>query len=250
MSYSPHWNPLDALNPFLQNQMLVEVLYLVKSGKEATVYCCRAGEKLGGGLVAAKIYRPREHRSFKNDSVYRQGRLTGESREARAARSKTGFGREVLFGEWVSHEMNALRTLHHAEIPVPKPLTSSESVVLMEYLGDEETSAPQLIHVHLPLNEAVRHYKRMLYVIEAMLNVRHVHGDLSAYNLLYWQNTVWVIDVPQSVHPWENPDAYDLLARDVGNVTDYFAGQGVRVSDPARTARAMWNRYRYERATF
>jgi RIO kinase 1 len=247
---SEPWDPLDSLDPFFRNETLTDVLYLVKSGKEATVYCCRGGEKIGGGLVAAKIYRPREHRKFKNDSIYRQGRLAGNSREERAARNKSGFGRSVLFGEWVGHEMGALQALHDAGIPVPKPLTSSESVVIMEYFGDEETSAPQLIHVEMPLKEAIYQYRRVIEIIEAMLNTRHVHGDLSAYNLLYWRQDVWVIDVPQTVHPWENQDAYSLLARDVTNVAAYFADQGVRTGDPERIARGMWNRYRYERATF
>ncbi len=247
---SPHWNPLESLAPFFRNEQLSEVLYLVKSGKEATVYCCQGGEKLHGAIVAAKIYRPREHRRFKNDTVYRQHRLTGSSREERAARNKTGFGKSVLFEEWVGHEMAALSALHAAGVPVPKPYTSSDSVVLMEYIGDTEGAAPQLIQVTLPLQEAARQYKQMLYNIEAMLNARHVHGDLSAYNLLYWQGQVRVIDVPQTVHPWENANAYDLLVRDTTNVAAYFADQGVRTGDPERIARAMWHRYRYERATF
>lgn len=244
------WNPLDSLAPFFKNETLEEVLYLVRSGKEATVYCCRGGEKIGSGLVAAKIYRPRERRSFKNDAVYRQARLTGEHREERAARKKTDFGRSVLFGEWVGHEMGALRALYEADIPVPMPITSSETVALMEFIGDEEGSAPQLITVDLPLREAVRQYQHLIQIIEAMLNARHVHGDLSAYNLLYWQRQIIVIDVTQTVHPWQNESAYDLLLRDITNVASYFASQGVRTGDPARIARAMWNRYRYERATF
>jgi RIO kinase 1 len=247
---SERWDPLESLAPFLRNEMLTEVLYLVKSGKEATVFCCRGGEKIGGGLVAAKLYRPRERRTFKNDAIYRQARLTGPDREVRAARNKSKFGLTVLFGEWVGHEMNALRTLYDAGIPVPRPLTSSETVVLMEYIGDEATSAPQLIGVDLPRSEAVRQFRYMMDVIEAMLNARHIHGDLSAYNLLYWHGRVVVIDVPQTVHPWEHDGAYALLARDVANVAAYFAGQGVRTGDPERIARVMWNRYRYERATY
>lgn len=247
---SVSWNPLDCLEPFFANETLAEVLYLVKSGKEATVYCGRATEKIGGGLVAAKIYRPREHRSFKNDGVYRQARMTGDSREERAARKGTAFGRGVAFGEWVGHEFAALQTLHETGIPIPKPLTSTDSALLMEYLGDEDSAAPQLITMDLPREVADKQYHNMMRIIEEMLNARHVHGDLSAYNLLYWKRRVWVIDVPQTVHPWENKNAYDLLQRDVTNVTDYFAGQGVHVENPARLARSMWNRYRYERATY
>lgn len=248
------WNPLDSLYPLIENKTLSQVRHLVKSGKEATVYCCEAGTELRsaepGTLIAVKIYRPREHRSFKNDTVYRGARLAGNSREERAARNKTNFGREVLFGEWSGHESATLATLHEAGIPVPKPLGSAESVILMEYLGDENQAAPQLISVELEPRTAHRLYPHLMSVIEHMLNVRHVHGDLSAYNILYWKRRAWVIDVPQTVHPWENANAYELLLRDVVNVTRYFAEQGVRVEPPDRVARGMWNRYRYERATY
>ena len=42
----------------------------VKSGKEATVYCCQAHPSTGAKLLAAKVYRSRNNRSFKNDVIY------------------------------------------------------------------------------------------------------------------------------------------------------------------------------------
>src|SRR5260370_31846427 len=63
-----------ALDSFFAQGLITEVLYTVKSGKEATVYCCQAHPSTGAKLLAAKVYRPRNHRSFKNDAVYPEAR--------------------------------------------------------------------------------------------------------------------------------------------------------------------------------
>lgn len=50
-----------------------------------------------------------------------------------------------------------------------------------------------------------------------------IHSDLSKYNILYWNNTLYIIDFPQSVNIKENPNAKDMLKRDVFNVCTYFS---------------------------
>src|SRR2546421_1144448 len=66
----------SALESFCEDGWITDILYVVKSGKEVTVYCCRAGPTTGGELCAAKIYRAHESRSFKNDAIYHEGRAT------------------------------------------------------------------------------------------------------------------------------------------------------------------------------
>jgi len=73
-------DPLDALEPFFKERWISEVLHIVKSGKEATVYCCRAHPDTELGLLAAKVYRAREDRSFKNDAIYQEGRVVLDKR--------------------------------------------------------------------------------------------------------------------------------------------------------------------------
>ena len=52
-----------------------------------------------------------------------------------------------------------------------------------------------------------------------------VHGDLSAYNMLWWQGRLVIIDFPQSVDAFANPHAPDLLHRDLRNVHEWFSRQ-------------------------
>jgi RIO kinase 1 len=48
-----------------------------------------------------------------------------------------------------------------------------------------------------------------------------VHGDFSEYNLLYQKETIYVIDVSQSVEH-DHPHALEFLRKDVLNVIEYF----------------------------
>ena len=79
-------------------------LYRVKSGKEATVFCCDGAVVGKDTLVAAKVLKPLQQRSFKNDAVYQQGRRINDARLARAFRHKTKTGRAVQFEMWVQRE--------------------------------------------------------------------------------------------------------------------------------------------------
>jgi RIO kinase 1 len=115
----------DALDPFIADGLITEVLYPIKSGKEATVYCCRAGTALDSEFVAAKVYKPKAIRSFRDDSVYRAGRVILDRRARRAAAKRTDFGQQVQSALWTNHEWSVLKTLHAAGADVPRPLAHS-----------------------------------------------------------------------------------------------------------------------------
>ena len=61
--------PQGPFRYFYENDLIVGEPIVVKSGKEATVYCCQAHPSVGRLWLAAKVYRPREQRAFKNDAV-------------------------------------------------------------------------------------------------------------------------------------------------------------------------------------
>jgi RIO kinase 1 len=49
------------------------------------------------------------------------------------------------------------------------------------------------------------------------------------YNLLWWNDRLVVIDFPQAVDVVTNPDAPDLLRRDLANVATWFGRRGIAI---------------------
>jgi RIO kinase 1 len=241
---------LGYLKVFYDDQLITDVLHEVKGGKEANVYCCRAHPRTGHELLAVKVYRPRRLRNLRNDAQYRvgrnvlddQGKRVQASREQRALGKKTRFGRELLHGSWLAHEFANLQLLHAAGVDVPRPIAQSENAILMEYVGDADEPAPALNQVSLTREEAPPLFERLIHNVALMLDKDRIHGDLSAYNVLYWDGAVKIIDFPQSVDPFQNPDAYELFARDVERICQYFAHCGIQ-SDAAGLARQLWQEH-------
>jgi RIO kinase 1 len=215
----------------------------VKSGKEATVYCCRACPGRGDAYFALKAYRSRQDRNFRNAAVYQEGRILGKARVMRAVRNKSRFGRAVEFGGWLHHEFAMLGVLHAAGAAVPRPIAVSGSAMLLEFIGEGDKPAPQLCNVRLSPAAAEVLLEQALRTIEIMLSVHVVHADLSAYNMLYAGEGLRVIDMPQAVDARINPNARALLARDVANVCRYFASQGAD-AEPGTFAAELWELYR------
>jgi RIO kinase 1 len=150
----------------------------------------------------------------------------------------------MRFASWVDHEYRTLELLHDAGTAVPRPVTKSTDVILMEFIGDDDGPAPALKDIRLDPVEARQHFESLLLDIEIWLANDRVHGDLSPYNILYWQGQLVTIDFPQAADPTSNPNAYDLLERDLSNVCRYFQKHGVQ-ADPARIAGDLWMRYRF-----
>lgn len=242
----------ESLQPFYSQDQIADVNALVKGGKEASVYRCRAHSSLDMDWIAAKVYRPRQIRNLRNDAIYREGRhlLTSEDgrpksvnprdeRIARAVGKRSLFGVEVRHTSWLMYEYTALQTLHSAGVSVPEPYGVAENAILMAYVGSEAKGAPTLHEVRLEAGEAPSFFDQVLQSIAVMLENGLVHGDLSAYNILYWQGKITFIDFPQVVNAHSNHSAQSILYRDVARVCRYFARYGVRV-DARRIASELW----------
>ena len=97
---------LDAIGELIDRGIIKDVLGPVKSGKEATVYCCRAKD---GGIVAAKVYRSRNVRGFRDDAAYQEGRLRGmKRREVVAITKRSKVGREMATDCELAEKVNGL----------------------------------------------------------------------------------------------------------------------------------------------
>jgi RIO kinase 1 len=233
----------DVLAEFFEDDLITEMLRVVKSGKEGTVYCCRASARTGQELLAAKVYRSSEHRMFHNSAVYEEGRVILDRRMRRAVANKSRAGRSFQAETWVGHEYQTLKLLHDAGAAVPRPYGRSGQALLMEYVGDWDETAPLLQHAELAPADAEPLFRRLLDEIERWLSLGVVHADLSPFNILYWQRQPVVIDFPQAVDPETNFNARELLTRDIGNLCRFFARFGIR-ADAEPIASGMWRRQR------
>jgi RIO kinase 1 len=241
---------LSSLAHFYEEDVITDVLYVIKSGKEATVYCCAAAPATGADYLAAKVYRPRMFRSLKNDAIYREsralhdehGREVRDRRHLRGAMKKTERWRTSKITSWIADEFQTQRLLYEAGADVPRPLAQIGNAVLMEYIGAAGEPAPLLREVALAPEEAGPLFERILRNVALCLACDRIHGDLSAYNILYWDGAATIIDFAQAVDPRYNPQVFALLARDIERVCQHFARYGV-AADADALAADLWTRY-------
>ena len=107
-----------ALEPLIEDGVIDEVIRSLKSGKEASVYVVRCGSE----IRCAKVYKDMGQRSFQQRAQYQEGRKVRGSRQARAMRRSTRFGRKEQETAWKNTEVDALYQLAAAGVRVPVPL--------------------------------------------------------------------------------------------------------------------------------
>lgn len=255
------WWLLDSIGPFYEHKLISDVLRRLKGGKEASVYLCqvhpeqgrRASTESDASLLAAKVYRPRSLRNLKNDQIYRTGRtdlgkdgkrLVKEA-DVNAIIKRTAYGEEVRHTSWIAYEFSTLEMLHAAGADVPKPVSMEKNAILMEYIGDVGSAAPTLNTVTLDRDEARDVFDRVIRNLDLLLTLERIHGDLSAYNILYWDGDITLIDFPQVTFAEANPSAWTIFLRDVTRVCQYFRSQGVNCD--ARTLAAdLWKSHGHQ----
>ena len=247
------WWLLESLGDFYEHKWITDVLVRVKGGKEASVYLCRSGPAIDAPLVAAKVYRPRSLRNLKNDGQYREGRVDlDESGNAivrdgdlHAMEKRTNYGEELRHQSWIAYEFQTLETLHAAGADVPKPYAMEKNAILMDYIGDIGNAAPPLTTVTLEREEVHPLFERIIRNVDLLLSNKRIHGDLSAYNILYWEGDITLIDFPQVVNTETNPTAWNIFLRDVTRICQYFATQGLK-RDARKLAADLWTSHGYK----
>jgi RIO kinase 1 len=243
---------LDSLGFFYEQHWISDVLRKVKAGKEASVYLCRSGEQVTAPLVAVKVYRPRMLRNLKNDNLYREGRVEldeeghelHDEKATHAIITRSRFGEQVRHQSWIAYEYTTLQALYEAGADVPRPYEMAPNAILMDYLGNETISAPTLNEVDLEPGEARPLFERLRHNVDLMLATGRVHGDLSAYNVLYWGDEIALIDFPQVISPETNRNAYAIFKRDVTRLCEYFIHQGLSLNPP-HIAADLWTAHGY-----
>ncbi len=213
----------QALVELEQKQFPVEVIQELKSGKEAKVYITRSTQS--NELFALKLYHDYKTRAFQTQKTYLQDRYIGSEHSSIRHAIKKGntVGKEFMQTGWVMREQYFLKTLADQSDYIPKMKKPLKNGSLMEFIGDETGSAPRLSEIKLPKTRHQEVADILIHLIELFLANGIVHGDLSAFNILWWHNKPYVIDFPQAIDIRESKRVPELLKRDVKNTLAYFS---------------------------
>lgn len=204
-------------------------LGVLKTGKESEVHLVARISGVRTTLLAEKRFKARDRRSFKNDWLYRGVWGEGTRREHRAMKKNTRFGHEAAQAHWIAQEWDSLVRLHDAGATVPPPVELLEDGYLMAFIGDEQRAAPRLSEVDLAPPVARRVWDELVDELAVLVSADRVHGDLSAFNVLWWRERAVLIDFSQTVEIVTHPAAHELLVRDVTTLGRYFTRRGVAV---------------------
>jgi RIO kinase 1 len=217
-----------------------EVLGRLKSGKEANISLVRRGE----GVLAAKVYKDRATRSFKNNADYKEGRKVRNTRTQRAMDSGGRFGRDAAEQAWKSAEADALYRLVGSGVRVPAPVMFYEGVLLMDLVTDGNGQpAPRLIDVAIEPAAAMSVYADLVAQLIAMLCCDLIHGDLSPYNILAAADGPTIIDFPQVVSAVHSSRAEFFFLRDFDNIMQFVVGFDPALRVHRHDGRAIWRAY-------
>lgn len=183
----------------------------ISTGKEADVYLAEKGD----GYVALKIYRILA-RMYKGFDVY--------IRDDPRFKSVRNNPLQLIFA-WTKKEYKNLLRANDAGVRVPEAFGFKKNVLVMEFIGSKESPSP--LAKHQPPANPVK-WKDLIYswIKKMWVDKRMVHGDLSEWNILNFNNEPVMIDISQAVLR-EHPLSIKLLKRDVDRITKWFQKLGV-----------------------
>ncbi len=231
-----------ALRQFFDDGTIDGYERVLSEGKEAVVHLVSKSGSAGKQYYAAKVYKKMEERGFRNRADYLVTQNVLGRRALLAIRKKSAFGKRVEEGMWQDRETGYLEELHAAGADVPMLVKGGSNSFLMEYFGSGEDRALKLIEAKKEIRDPRGVFERLLHNIELFLSCNIVHGDLSPYNILYYRDRGVIIDFPQASDPDRNPNAAELLLRDICNICDFFGKLGV-TSNPEAIFSEMWGKY-------
>lgn len=199
---------------------------VISTGKEANVYHA-VSDPPGDSESSQPL-----HRAIK---VYKTAILVFKDRDRYVTgehRFRHGYNKSnsrAMVKMWAEKEMRNLKRLWTAGIPCPEPIYLRLHVLVMGFIGDRKGwPAPRLRDAPIDGEKAWDLlYQELVRLMRVMYQkCKLVHADLSEYNVLYYKQRLWIIDVSQSVEH-DHPRSLEFLKTDIKNASDFFKKKGV-----------------------
>lgn len=209
----------------IDKKQIDDISLCINSGKEANVYLAKKGDM----LVALKIYAT-SILAFKKRAQYIEGDRRFQQMNAGSSNSRR------LVRLWAEKEFrNIVRVQTTQTINIPKQLFVEDTILAMEFMGNQQMAAPPLAQIckYLSVSRLNKIYYSLLRSMRDLFQkCQLVHGDLSEYNLLFWDKKVIMIDIGQAMDA-QNPYAMVLLRVDIRNMNIFFARMGIPIVNAA-----------------
>ena len=186
----------------------------VSIGKESNVFSARTKD---GGKVIVKIYRL-ESCDF--------NRMYSYIRDDPRFLGITNQRRQVIF-KWCQREYRNLLIARGANVRAPLPITFSNNVLVIEFIGNEEAALK--LKDALPEKPA-EFFNEVIDGIRKLYKAGFVHGDLSQFNILNHKERPVFIDFSHCA-PLNNMNAQEYFKRDLKNICIFFRKLGLEIDE-------------------
>jgi RIO kinase 1 len=203
------------LGKLISDGTIDQVDFPISTGKEANIFRGTTPEQK---FVAIKIYRT-STMTFKHIAMY----IEGDPRFAYGYKN-----RRDIIEEWAKKEFKNLMLLHQSKVRVPAPVKLLHNILVMDYIGDKVKAAPLLKDVVLRNPQKV--FDEIMTFIVRMYQVQIVHADLSPFNILWFRQQPYIIDVGQAVL-LDHPSSSEFLKRDIHNIIQHFKKYGIESNE-------------------
>ena len=199
----------------LINKYDISNISMLEEGKEAVVLSGLTKEKES---IVIKVYRI-EACDFKKMWSYlvEDPRFTGLGKRTRR-----------VVNIWCQREFKNMKIAQRAGVNCPKPIAYKDNILIMSLIGDNGKFARKLIDVRP--DDPKELYTMVLNNLKKLVAGRLIHGDLSAYNILLWDEP-YFIDFSHGT-TIKNRNALELLKRDIKNINSYFSKLDIPLKDP------------------
>ena len=208
---------VEGIDKLMRRGTIKDLEGVIKAGKEARVYWGIGPE---GEELAIKIY-------YTTTADFRKGMLKyieGDRRFKRVRRTPRG-----IVYTWTQKEFKNLQLADKAGVNSPKPIAFNRNILVMSFIGEDGVPAPLLREID-PEDPSAFYIKILEEMRRLYTKAGVVHGDLSEYNIMVWEEVPVIFDVSQALL-LEHPLAAPLLKRDISNINTYFNRLGVDVID-------------------
>lgn len=205
--------------------VLNEIGSIIATGKESIVVYGKGGnteERKMPEEVAIKVFKTTLNEYHTREKYLRE--------DFRFKNRYKSLNPRKIVKLWAEKEMFNLQRLQRVGIPCPEPVLLKKHVLFLSFIGKDTVPAQRLRDAILSPEELANAYQQCLNILKKIYHeCKLIHADFSEYNLLWFDNKIYVIDVAQSVEPY-HPNAYTYLLRDCTNLSTYFSRRSLNES--------------------